>query len=638
MAHDKLTMMIRYAGALCLLALFVSGCTALFDFSSECSSAQDCAGGATMECVQGLCVATSAPPTDGGVIVDASGDMTVVVPDMDTEPDTGDADQGVDQGAPKMACETHQACGLVANGDGTFEGDSLCVDGFCEQVLFTQGEGGCRDLYGQVSDDPENTIIIPAVNELTGEASVVSQEATLGGYRLAFDLINGSGLLEPRRALLVSCDDNTDIATARDVMNRILDATNALAVLGPGFDDIADAVVSEVTASRRVLNFTRSTSSRQSNIPNSDLVFRVIPTDRQSIEGIIALLKRFEPRTVAMFFRSDKPSTNAFGQEFRLILEEEIDGTVRTRPYNLNDDKSIEDATKRMANDLGAPADYVILVSGQDDLVTVASSYRQAFSTGFTEKAPVFITPVTGARELPLVGNNPGLDLARNLEAVIGFYEASERFNALYQSREGSPPFNVLVRVNYDSAMLTLLSFIAAPEATTGGELAQALRTKLTDPDGTAFVADDITQIAAPVLGKLARGETIQYLLSNGIPLRFTAQGDAIFPLYSIAYKETNFSSESVYAKRVYQGNGFWIDLCDGLNMVCPNRWDNQPVRPAMGTPPDQFCAPRGPMPPGICLPVCSTMMGAMKACPLPAPFFTCSMAGGGAELCLPPG
>ena len=628
----------------------LAGCSAIFGFEEQCTTAADCTGPG-QQCLSNLCVSPAvAGLQDMGAMTTTTGpDMASGTDMAERDAQSGMVDASMEMGPTKMTCGTHQDCGVVTGSNGTItknEGQ-LCIKGFCEQVLFKEGKGECDELYGAVSVNPADTIVVPAVNELTGTAAAVGQRNTLDGYKLAFDVINDLGFLGSRRAVLLSCDNNTDLETAVAVMERAIEVTGAISVLGPGFADIADEVAARVSIPKGVLGFTRSTSTRYSTLPDpQDVAFRTIPNDTQSLVGIVALMKRFGPKQVGLFYREDQLSIEVGGKAAIQKINE-IGIQVVAGPYDGRDPESIKAAAQAVANATdseGDPLDYIILFPGQEDLDDVVRAYVTALRNGFTNKVPLFITPTAGSRELPLIapsrdksstGAHPKINPALDLNAIVGNATVTTGFEQFFKLETNKDVFNTITAINYDSAMLLLLAHVAAGPpapggpALTGQDLSKAMRARILDLKAPEMVSWDRTSLTEAG-ARLSTGQTILYKLSaGGAVATINAAGDAEFQIVAAAYADNTF--DTLFPARVLLPGG-WLDFCSMVGSQCATKWTRRADEP-----PQACVPPPSPvLPTNICLPVCK--VDGSLPCPAGAPFTCTAVPQFGAELCLPPG
>ena len=589
---------------LSLVCFSLSGCWLGNSFSENCDPSS-CSG----TCEDNICVL--GVKTDTG---DKS-DMAISEPDISTDMMLDTADMPV-----KTVCTVHTDCDQTIDLAGT----ELCVQGFCEQVLFEEGTSGvCDEIFlgegEQLDISPEDTIIIPVISSLSGASNQQGRLIAVKAYKLAVQNANASGALGGRKVALIMCDDYTNEEVSRKISKKLLDRTKAISFLGYNFDGGLSLGVTPPITSRGVLAFINSTDIGYSTLPDDDLAFRNLPSDSLSIEAIKSLVQRYNPPKTGIFYRKDDPVLKLEGQTMVQAVPNAAVGAYEIGNY----DMAVE-SVKAVTIGLNKPVDILIGI-GSQELPDAISAYKGINATDYFSASRVFV-PAISAFNILTLKSITGLPDHR-VEMTTGAANTTQAFRTLFMSEYDA--FDDVAPSLYDSAMFVLLAHAGAPSATTGAELRDVIRSKFVDnmtasADDVTFEASSVNGFAQAVAG-LNDGKKIKYLgAAGGAPILFGPEGD-------VRYNQIagTFTTNGFVVTRIFLGPGS-IDLCTGdlIGGDCAQGYTDD------GADPGQSCLPLPqnfpPIPnTGICLPRC----GPGKTCP--SPIFVCDQ---NSNLCVPAG
>lgn len=561
-------------GVFAAILLMSAGCSAIFDFETQCESDSDCAGD---RCVAGECIAGTLP------------------------------------------CAVHTDCDQRPGVEGAVNGTELCIAGQCQALLFShESGGGCTEMFGRASDDPANTVVIPTLQSLTGEGAAFGAATAVNGYRMATKFANESGALGQRSIVMVLCDDASDVVAAEDVATTIIERAGATSMLGPAGDTSQDVIV-DVLIPKQIMSFAATTSLLYSTLVDDDLAFRVYPSDQLSLDGLEALTRRYPGSSIGLLYRSDAVVRRVLGETVRqAIVTEELSAAS----YVGLDPASIAAAVKQVVDDNDGEAVDLLFVIGLAETGDVVTAYREALPTGFSEKVPRIVTDAPGALIIPtVVAENPEIT-PRGIEAIVGAAISTQDFASLYQAIFETNDNLQLTGVFYDAAMLTILAHVAEPQASTGLELAAALRSRLTDPDGQVIEGSQGIRAFGNGVVALANGENIQYVqVAGGQPTRFDSNGDVRYPIIAGTFLDPE-ATFFVPLRALF--NGVWLDTCSEPGGPCDAGWTSAPDDPG------QACVDVGLGFLNICAPVCDLDAGVM----CPTPEMTCAPQQDESALC----
>lgn len=538
---------------------FGAGCTAIFDFETQCEGDGDCGND---RCVAGECIAGALP------------------------------------------CALHTDCDQRPAADGAPNGTELCIAGQCQALLFEhESGGGCTEMFGQVSDDPANTLVIPTLQSITGEGAAFGAETALNGYRMAARFANESGGLGQRTVVMVLCDDASDPTAAEDIARTIIDRSRATSMLGPAGDTNQDVIVN-VTIPKQVMIFAASTSLLYSTLIDNDLAFRVFPSDQLSLEGFEALTRRYPDASIGLLYRSDAVVRRVLGETVRQAI---VGESLSAASYVGLDSSSIAAAAQQIVDGNEGEAVDLLFVIGLAETGDVVSAYRDALPNGFAQKAPRIVTDAPGALIIPTVVAEIPEITPLDIEAIVGAAISTEDFASLYQAVLETNENLQLTGVFYDAAMLTILSHVAAPQARRGVELAAALRARITSPDGEMIAGSDGIRAFGNAAVALANAQNIQYVqVAGGRPTRFDANGDVGYPIIA----GTFLDAEATFFQPLrVLFSGVWLDACAEPGAACGAGWTTGEDDPG------QACVDVGLGLLSICAPVCDPDAGIM--CPV---------------------
>lgn len=553
---------VRAAGGWLLalaLMLGTAGCTAIFDFDSQCERDSDCAGD---RCVAGECIAGALP------------------------------------------CAVHTDCDQRPSPDGAPSGTELCIANQCQALLFEHASGGgCTEMFGRVSDDPSNTLVIPTLQSITGEGAAFGAATALNGYRMAARFANESGAFGQRGVVMVLCDDASQPVAAEEIARTIIDRSGAISVLGPAGDTTQDVSV-KVLIPKQVLSFAATTSLLYSTLVDNDLAFRVYPSDQLSLEGLEALTRRYPGSSIGLLYRSDAVVRRVLGETVRQAI---VNESLSAASYIGLDPMSIASAVRQIVEGNGDEPVDLLFIIGLAETADVITAYREALPDGFSTKLPRIVTDAPGALIIPtVVAENPEIT-PFDIEAIVGAAISTEDFASLYQAIFETNENLQLTGVFYDAAMLTILAHAAVPQAQTGADLAAALRARLTDPEGQVIAGSNGIRAFGNAVVALANGRNIQYVqVAGGQPTQFDENGDVRYPIIA----GTFLDAEATFfiPLRVLFG-GVWLDACSEPGMACNGGWTDAPDDAG------QLCVDVGLGLLSICAPRCTADGGVM--CPI---------------------
>ena len=559
----------------------LSGCWFANDFSA---CGPECAG----QCVDGICVATH----------DAGGGDTTNEPDQDED---------------KTACTTHFECDQTS----TLEGTELCLGGFCETVIFDDGDdGGCEELVMsadgsvELSASPENTLVIPALASLSG--SVQNSRAPLTGLRMAVDLANKSGAFGVREVAFLLCDDTGDEQTAIAMADRLITLTGAPSFYSHGAQGGYAATLTASIAEKNVMVFSQAADVGLQAVPG-DLNFRIFPKDQTLVTGMIALTRRYGPDRILIAYPEGVAQYDALA--LALLTELSTLTLVNDAPFDPSEPEAAGMLMSTASNGLN-PADFVIFL-GSENLPRVLLEYRNALGNGFDNITPRIITNSTGASAIPDIVSAAGqTPIHQNLtpnrvELIAGAANPTAAYDTLYEATFGAGATGQASSLAFDATFALLAAHLAAPGADSGQELAAALRQAFVPSDDATLVAPSALMFteAGPLLGS---GMPINYeMATGGDPLQFSESGDFEFP---IAAATTPTGDPQLYAptRVLIPGTDLWLDFCedDPENpfLDCPSGWTDEPDDPGQSCLPPQQ---EGGF--GTCMPKCDV---AAASCP----------------------
>jgi ABC-type branched-subunit amino acid transport system substrate-binding protein len=552
-----------------VLLVVLTSCSAFFDFDSQCENDGDCDGD---RCFQGQCLTGPLP------------------------------------------CASHFECDQNADLTGT----ELCIQGGCQQVIFDHPSGGgCSEMFGRLTDDPDNTLVVPILVSLAGGGSGFGPLTAANGFRMAARFANDSRGLGQRSVVMLICNDVSQFEAAEEVTRTVIERTGALSLLGPTGDNGLNGVLN-VLVPNEVMLFTASPSLVVTNLVDNDLAFRTVPSDQLSLTGFEALPARLPDARIALMYRTDIITRRVLGEATAQALSDRL---VASASYE-GDAESYRAAATAIVEASGPePVDLLIIV-GQDEQGEVVNAYRDALPNGFENALPRIFTDTLGALSVAsIIETNPDLT-PFDIEAVLGAVVATDGFTSLYDANFNTDANLQLAGLFYDAAMLTLLAHAAAPDAKTGTELVRALRERVTAPNGMPIAGSDGVSAFGNAAAVLARGESIQYVqAAGGQPTRFDDKGDVPYPIISGTFLDPE---STFFLPLRYLAGPVWLDACIGPGQPCTGGWTDAEDDPG------QSCLASGIEGLGFCAPNCAPMGEA--SCPVDE--MSCQPTEGEAGLC----
>lgn len=494
---------------------------------------------------------TSAAST-GCAFIHHLDDYTTADPKADEPGSTGgpDAPSGGGDGGGGVvgpACRTNADCvtmktfgrslGGVASGTPV-PGVCVASTGHCAELLSAE----CPRVYGDPSND--DAILVGTI--LRGNDDSLEKAAALAAEEIDANA-SGAGLPPkapggaPRPIVLVACDAGP---SARAAARHLAGDLHVSAIVGPlSGEDVID-VTQQVTVKDDTLVITpTSLASAISELADSDLTWRTIPSDDQRAKLVIEQMNELENvlRTtrgtttvkLGIVHRTDTLGTSVTDSirgkliiNGKFITDAANAANVSIDPYEVGN-TSLESAiATKYATTFKPDIVFVTAPELVDDLVVPLESALTA-SRAIYHPYYVFTDASKGKALLDAVGAGKlPVDIKRRVRGIGVKPDAPstpvlEAFAAAYAARYGAPPATSSAAAAYDATYAVAYAIAAERDATiSGAAVAHGLRLLGVGDAASVGAAD-----ARRTMQSLSNGKSISLRGTFG-SLRWDSNGD----------------------------------------------------------------------------------------------------------------
>lgn len=443
--------------------------------------------------------------------------------------------------SPAGGCKTNRECTDNASAGGVHT-PSMCLHttGACAPLV----TASCARVSGDYLDD--RAVVIGTL--LSGAAETALERAV----RLAAEEINSavpSGLdiakqeLLPGRPLVVlACDDNEALSATDHLVNVL----HVPAIIGPMTgEDVVD-VTQQVSAKGGTLVMTpTAVTSTVSNLADSDLTWRTVPSDTQRAKLVVDQINALETllrstRGLTTVKLGVVHPTNALGESAygavsgKLILNGRFSNdplnqsNVSVDPHPVGAPGPALDIATRYASTFRPD---IVFVTSDDEIASFVVPFEQALRDAGAPSRPYYVMTDAVKRDVLLsaIGTTLPSDIKRRIRGV-GVRPAASSvpvltdFVSAFQTRYGEAPTTPSLAgaaLAYDATYAVAYALASKSDLpASGAAIAQGLRA-LGVGETMSVGAGSVSQVFA----HLATGTSVS-LRGTFSPLVWDASGD----------------------------------------------------------------------------------------------------------------